>query len=277
MNGKDVYDYIKTLEFPYNYEVDFEVWKKSYLEDTDGEGRVLFSELATLGAYAENKLVGFVQYGKTAFGFDESGEISDNISYPVIRTLYYDENADEAGKALLGEAVKALSDWGEKIYAFFHYFGMSCCARHGKLFEGFEYIHNMLTENGFELEHENVFYSSELSSVEETEVAIKWQDMTKGSQQYCDFMVENEQVGGCEVHFMPQEGMAYLRWIYINQDICSKGIGTKCMKALKSDLYNKGIVRFDTDTALVNTVAQHFYEKNNFVREGITRSYFNVF
>jgi ribosomal protein S18 acetylase RimI-like enzyme len=54
-----------------------------------------------------------------------------------------------------------------------------------------------------------------------------------------------------------------------------KGIGTKCMNALKQYLYKKGITRFDTDTALNNNVAQHYYEKNNFTREGITRSYYN--
>lgn len=46
------------------------------------------------------------------------------------------------------------------------------------------------------------------------------------------------------------------------------------MNALKRSLYAKGITRFDTDTALDNLVAQHYYEKNNFIREGITKSYY---
>ena len=46
------------------------------------------------------------------------------------------------------------------------------------------------------------------------------------------------------------------------------------MNALKQFLFDKGFTRFDTDTALNNTVAQHYYEKNNFTREGITKSYF---
>ena len=46
------------------------------------------------------------------------------------------------------------------------------------------------------------------------------------------------------------------------------------MSALKYDLFNRGIIKFDTDTALTNKAAQHFYEKNNFVKEGITRSYY---
>ena len=32
-------------------------------------------------------------------------------------------------------------------------------------------------------------------------------------------------------------------------------------------------IQLDTDTVLSNLVAQHFYEKNDFVREGLTRSY----
>ena len=46
------------------------------------------------------------------------------------------------------------------------------------------------------------------------------------------------------------------------------------MSALKYDLFNREIIKFDTDTALTNKAAQHFYEKNNFVKEGITRSYY---
>ena len=47
-----------------------------------------------------------------------------------------------------------------------------------------------------------------------------------------------------------------------------------CMAALKSDLFGRGIRRFDTDTVLANTTAQRFYERNRFKREGITRSYY---
>lgn len=48
------------------------------------------------------------------------------------------------------------------------------------------------------------------------------------------------------------------------------------MQALKGCLFAKGIRRFDTDTALSNLAAQHYYEKKHFTREGITRSYFTV-
>lgn len=273
---KEIYDYMVKLDFPYNYEVDFNTWEKSYLYDVDGEGRTLFSELTTIGAYIDDKLTGFIQYGKTAFGFDDNGEIADTISYSVVRNFYFFNEHKEVGTELLNEAVNDLSDKTDRIYAFFHYFGMSCYARHGKLFEKFENIHSLLTENGFVIEHENVFYSSVLSGTENTSVNLNWYNTASGGQQYCEFIIGKDPVGGCEVHFLRQENIAYLRWIFINENICGKGIGSKCMSALKSDLFSKGIMKFDTDTALTNKVAQHFYEKNSFVKKGLTRSYYRV-
>ncbi len=272
-NLKDIYDFQMSFETPYFFATDFEAWQKSFTDDIDGEGRALFKELFTKAVYDNDELLGFVQYGRTAFGFDDNGEISDAVSYPVIRNLYFKEGRTDAGKMLLDEAVGSLTDT-EKVYAFFHYFGMNCFARHGKLFEKHSHIEELLTENGFEIEHENVYYSSTLSCKEDSGATVVPHDLTKGSQQYIDFMLDGTQVGGCEVHYL-DENTAYLRWIYVNGDITGKGIGTKCMIALKSFLYQKGFKRFDTDTALNNLVAQHYYEKNNFIREGITRSYYN--
>lgn len=266
---KDIYDFQLSLDTPYFFDVDFKDWKKSFESDIDGEGRELFKELFVKAVYDKDKLVGFVQYGKTAFGFDDSGEISDEISYPVIRNLYFIE--DRAGELLLNDAMKNFGV-AERVYAFFHYFGMTCFARHGKLFENHTHIDALLKKNGFEVEHENVYYSSVLSESENSEVTITANDLTKGNQQYIDFKIDNNQVGGCEVHYL-SDTTAYLRWIYVNGDIVGKGIGTRCMNSLKSFLYEKGITRFDTDTAFDNKVAQHYYEKNSFAREGITRSY----
>ena len=267
---KDIYNFHLNFETPYFFNVDFENWKKSFTDDIDGEGRRLFKELNVKAVYDNDALTGFVQYGKTSFGFDDSGEISNEVSYFVIRNLYFN-NAD-AGKLLLKEAIDS-SEANEKIYAFFHYFGMSCFARHGKLFEKHAHIDALLKENGFEVEHENVYYSFNLKNVENSEVTVNANNLTKGNQQYIDFRIDGNQIGGCEVHYL-DNSTVFLRWIYVNSDITGKGIGTKCMTALKQYLYNKGIKRFDTDTAINNTVAQHYYEKNNFIREGITRSYY---
>lgn len=271
-NLEQIYNYQMSYNCPYFFDMDFNAWKSSFEEDVDGEGRTLFKELFVKAAYDEEKFIGFIQYGRTAFGFDEQGNISDKISYCVIRNLYFDKDRMDVGELLLKEAQEIFAG-DDKVYAFFHYFGMSCFARHGKIFEKYEYIEELLKENRFEIEHENVYYSSVLKGDEESEASVKAHDMTKGNQQYLDLMLMDEQVGGCELHFV-DDNTAYLRWIYINENSTGKGIGTKCMVALKQWLYKQGIKRFDTDTAINNDVARHYYEKNNFTYEGITRSYY---
>lgn len=152
----------------------------------------------------------------------------------------------------------ALACENGRVYAFFHYFGLSCYARHGKLFEGFDHVHRLLLEAG----------------VEPADAALCWHETTAGRQASCDFLLRGRPVGGCEVHLLEQAGIAYLRWIYGDENLRGQGIGSMCMAVLKSDLFRRGIRRFDTDTALANTTAQRYYERNRFTREGLTRSYY---
>ena len=274
-NLEKIYNYQANIHAPYFFSVDFHEWKKSFIDDVDGEGRSLFKELCVKAAYEENELIGFVQYGKTAFGFDNQGEISYDVSYNVIRNLYFNKNKYDAGYQLFNAAMEAFGAT-DKVYAFFHYFGMSCFARHGKLYEQHSHVEELIKQNGFVTEHENVYYSSILTGDDQSEVEIVPHNLTKGHQQYIDFILSNSQVGGCEVHYIDHK-TTYLRWIYVNEDVVGKGIGTMCMKALKRWLYQKGTTRFDTDTSISNFVAQHYYEKNGFTREGITRSYYFQF
>ena len=83
-NLKDIYNFQLGFETPYFFKVDYETWKKSFTEDIDGEGRTMFAMLNVKAFYENDELVGFVQYGNTAFGFDENGEISSDVSYAVI-------------------------------------------------------------------------------------------------------------------------------------------------------------------------------------------------
>ena len=278
-NNEEVYLFQKRQICPYYFPTDYEEWEKSFMEDVDGEGRKLFGELYVKAAYDEDELIGFIQYGRTAFAFDNQGDISTDLSYNVIRNLYFDEDKTKAGQMLLDDALRFFGTT-DKVYSFFHYFGMSCYARHGKLYEKHSHIEELLKNNGFEIEHENVYYSSVLqesavSELREPDINIKPHDVTKGNQQYMDFMLSDEQVGGCEIQFV-SENTVYLSWIYVDDNMTGKGIGTKCMCALKQWLYDQGYERFDTDTVYANTVAQHYYEKNGFTREGITRSFYKV-
>lgn len=271
-NLEQIYHYQMGFHAPYSFPASYDAWKMSFEADVDGVGRILFKELDAKAVYGETGLIGFIQYGTTAFGFDSRGEISSDVSYCVIRNLYFDKNREDAGQLLLKAAMDAFAG-ADRVYAFFHYFGMSCFARHGKLFERHTQIEALLKKNGFEIEHENVYYSSSLKGEAMPEAEVLPQERTQGNQQYFDFLISGSQVGGCEVHFV-DESTAYLRWIYINAPITGQGIGTKCMNALKHWLFQRGITRFDTDTALSNTAAQHFYEKTGFTREGITRSFY---
>ena len=270
-NLAQVYDYQMRWSAPNFFPTEFSVWKESFENDADGEGRQLFRQLRTKTAYEGDRLIGFVQYGNTAFGFDAQGEISNQVSYPVIRSLYFDEGREDAGKLLLQAAIEEL-EAGQTVYAFFHYFGMRCFARHGKLFEHFPWIAELLHAAGFGVEHENVYYSAPVQESADAEVALTVHDLSKGGQQVVDFMLEDTQIGGCEVHYV-NPNTAYLRWIYVNEELQNQGIGSKCMTALKNHLRKQGITRLDTDTALDNLRAQRYYEKNGFTREGITRSY----
>lgn len=271
---EQIYHYQLQFPSPYFFPVDYGTWEESFLRDIDGEGSTLFKELCVKGAYDDGELIGFIQYGKTAFGFNDQGAISSDISHCIIRNLYFNKNRADVGQMLLEEALNAFVS-SDTVYAFFHYFGMSCFARHGKLFEQHVHIEDLLKKNGFAIEHENVYYSSVLNCDEKSEVELNLHTLTKGNQQNIDFMLSGSQVGGCELHFLDNK-TAYLRWIYVNDALTGKGIGTQCMNALKRWLYQKGITRLDTDTAVSNVIAQHYYEKNRFTREGITRSYYRT-
>ena len=87
------------------------------------------------------------------------------------------------------------------------------------------------------------------------------------------FLIDNSQVGGCEIHFVNNK-IAYLRWIYINNSITGQGIGSKCMIALNNWLVSKGITQLDADTSISNEIAQHYYLKNNFICKGKSKSFY---
>ena len=248
--------------------MDEQTWQNSMYSDTDSDGRPLFAELHTEAV--EN---GLIQYGRTAFGFDDAGEISECIHYPVIRILCFEDPL--VGKTLLDCAMNRFNTT-ERVYAYFHYFGMSACGRHGKLHQKDAHVEKLLLENGFSVEHENVYYSRTLTDADAggSSILLNWKPLSAGS--CCEFaaVANGQEIGWGQVHFLPQGDIAYLRWIYIDGSRQHQGYGTAVMRALFADLYARGIRRFDTDTAPNNIAAQHYYEKTGFTNEGITRSYY---
>ena len=155
---------------------------------------------------------------------------------------------------------------------------MSACGRHGKLHEKDVGVEKLLLENGFTVEHENVYYARTLTQADrtDTDVSIRWKDLSAGNCREFSAIKDGSEFGWGQVHFLPQGDIAYLRWIYIDEGCQHRGLGTAAMKALFFTLYTMGIRRFDTDTALNNHVAQGYYEKTGFTNEGITKSYYTV-
>lgn len=250
--------------------MDQETWESSMYDDIDSDGRKLFSELIT-----ESSGTALIQYGLTAFGFDHSGELSESIQHKVIRILCFDPNHKEDGKYLLHNALQHFGTH-ERIYAFFHYFGMSACGRHGKLYECNQHVESLLLENGFVVEHENVYYTRELTGQERSSnrLTLSWQPLSPGNCREFAAALGEQQIGWGQFHFLPQKEIAYLRWIYIDEKVQHQGFGSALMQTLFAELFQMGIRRFDTDTALNNRIAQQYYEKNGFSNQGITRSYY---
>lgn len=278
--GFKAFDYWNgTHNAPYHFPMDQAQWYASMYEDVDSDGRKLFDQLffrynRPRGTPLDH-VDGLAVYGTTAFGFDDSGEISDKVHYKVIRDLSFDPALPEVGQHLLDHALEDLGEDG-CIYAFFHYFGLSGYARHGKLHESQGHIHTLLLENGFSVEHENVYYSKELSGkdLEDGRIAIGWKELNGGNCREFAASSDGQEFGWGQVHFLPQGHIAYLRWIYIDEKRQHQGLGTAVMATLCAQLRKMGITRFDTDTALQNTAAQGYYEKTGFTNRGITRSYY---
>lgn len=267
---------------PYHFPMNEDTWLQSMDEDIDSDGRQLFDWLTThysrTAPSKSGEINGMIVYGETAFGFDASGEISDSVHHKVIRDLTFPAEAPEIGQELLSHALLEL-DGEERIHAFFHYFGMSACARHGKLHESNAHIHALLLQNGFIVEHENVYYARNLTREDtalQREISLRWQKESPGRCREFAALLGDREVGWGQIHFLPQGDIAYLRWIYIDEKLQHQGIGTKTMYALFSELFSMGIRRFDTDTALNNIPAQHYYEKCGFSNKGITRSYYTA-
>lgn len=267
-----------THNSPFHFPLNEDIWKQSMFADTDSDGRSLFENMTLRYASGDEPIDamhdGMISYGKTAFGFDDQGIISDKIHYSIIRDLVFPADAPEIGQSLLDTAMNHFGS-ESRVYAFFHYFGMSACARHGKLHESQKHVHDLLLENGYLVEHENIYYSRILSQPEDSvPIKLVWIEINAGSCREFAAVVDGREVCWGQVHFLPLGSIAYLRWIYVDEAFQHKGIGTNVMRALFSDLYEMGITRFDTDTARSNAAARSYYEKCGFTNEGITRSYF---
>lgn len=273
-NSMELYNYFITtgVNTPYYFPVSYESWNKSMFNDCDYDGTALFSKLKTFVLIKNEIIEGYIQFGVSSFIFDESGERNFSKGYGVIRSLHYLQNSMNA-TMLFNKAMEYFNEKNIKErYAFFHYLGMSCYARQGKLHETGFYMEDILTTYSFIKEHENVYFSRCLHK----NCPDSPQDIVfsySNNQQSIKFMRDDKEIGGCELYLVPNSRVCFLKWIYINKNLSHQGLGTKCMHKLFNEMRQKGFVRIDTDTIGSNTNAQKYYEKTGFINMGIMRSY----
>ncbi len=267
----------QAVQAPYVLKTGFDLWQGAMFNDRDADGGPLFDGLMTKVASQGEQITGFIQYGYSAFAFGSTGNKLPDKRYPIIRQLYFEPQHAADGQALLQEAMDYFARESGTVYAFFHYFGLSCCARHGKLYEKYTHIEDLLFKNGFVIEHQNYYYSMMLSGRAGQEEHPWFRlEMLPGEGEQRNFLLyySNSKVGGGTIAFLPQQDVAYLRWLYIHHEYQGKGYGVICLNLLLDQLAERGIQRLDVDTSTDNRVAQRFYQKNGFHFEGITRSYY---
>jgi len=261
----------KLGHIPYYFPTDFNTWRESLLRDTDYDGEPLFKKMKTLLLLEGDDITGFIQLAVTHFVLAPDGTKSKEFSYGLIRNLYFLPNCQN-GHMLLDCAADYFKHYGiAKPYAFFHYFGMSCYARQGKLHEDACHVEKLLEHYGYVKEHENVYFSRLLTDDfdDDREIAFEY----SSDDESISFRKEGGVLGGCKLYFIPSSTICFLRWIWIHPELTQKGYGSRCMKKLFFVLKQKGTSRLDTDTADSNFAAQGYYHKTGFADMGSMRSY----
>lgn len=277
------------IEIPYFFPVSPERWQACLLADAlDGERK--FRHLETFLAFDAGRLVGFVQFGQPGFAWNERGERIMDPAIGVIRHLYFEREAPQAGRALLAQAERFLASF-RRNHAFYHILGMSCNAHHGKLHESQAHVEALLLDNGFQVEQENVYYvldivdarlpaqrSSWVSSPPvDIALEVKRTSDRTGVNRY-EARLAGSPVGSAEVRFLDLgtsdlPSFAYLSWIGLVEGQRGRGLGALILRTIVETLKGDGYRYLHTDTSSTNTTAQQFYEKFGFCHKGKTRGY----
>jgi len=265
------------IKIPYWFDVEYDVWHQSMFEDTDYASASFFDDLNTYVAYSDSGITGFIQFGIPNYIFNQNGAKNINVKAGIIRNLYFSKENTNCGAELVKIAEEYFDNHHIKNkFAFFHAFGMTCNAGHGKLHTSQHHIEAVLYSFGYTIEHENVYYSKILDNYllnTNSGVEIKYSEMNaKGLFEFV-ICVGDTNIGAGELVILPQKTIAYLKFIYVKKDFKRKGYASEALGLIFAYLYQKGIRRFDTDTAGGNVIAQRLYEKMGFANLGRTRSY----
>lgn len=267
---------------PYFYNTSYQEFLNSLFEDTF-DGMTIFVKNKVFIAIEEGSVMGFIQYGIPTFHFTKTGKITKYVNIGIIRNLYYEISSPNVGKKLLDLSLNFFKDNNIKdIYGFYHAMGMSCNGNHGKLHERFNYIDELLLENRFEIEHENIYYICDMKERKfeyPDNNHIKIFRLDSNRQRFKLYDEKDNELGSAEIKYidnvtgLSERDIIYLVWIGVNNKAIGKGIGTNFLKHIIRYCLDKGYRYLHTDTALNNTRAQRFYIRNGFIDNGKTKSY----
>ncbi len=265
-------------DIPYFFPVSAEQWQTCLLEDQlDGERT--FKSLKTYLATEHDQVLGFVQYGQPYFAWDENGQKYYDPHISVIRHLYYDKDRDDVGEALLARASDDLACYAQR-HAFYHIFGMSCNAYHGKLHHSQSHVEKLLQAHGFKIEHENVYYVLDMKSIIPVEnVRLSFSSALGSDGTAFEIRMNTEVAGTAHGRYLDRftdghtHDTVYLGWIVVGEEYQGQHIGTEFLKLVVQFLLDKQYRYLHTDTASTNVRAQQFYEKLGFQNKGYTRNY----
>ncbi|ADL52965.1 GNAT family N-acetyltransferase [Clostridium cellulovorans] len=263
---------------PYFYPVTTDELIYSLLEDRR-YGEIIFNYLETYLIEEDNEILGFIQFGEPHIYWDTNGKKVYDPNIGVIRHIYFNEDRHEAGKMLVNKAEDFFKNSSfDNCFAFNHVLGLSCTAYHGKLHESKIYIAKLLGEYGYEIEHENVYYTIDLTTKQQVEIDEDIKVIKNGINEYnkevIDFIYKGEKIGESVVLYLDNVKTVYMSTLWIDNKYSNNGFGSKFIKMICNDLRTKGYEKLDLDTAKNNLGGQRFYERNTFVSKGITRSYF---
>jgi ribosomal protein S18 acetylase RimI-like enzyme len=277
-----LYTYWRKLgeNVPYFFPVSPERWTRCLLVD-EVAGERMFDRLETYVAEDEGQIIGFAQFGHPYFSWDDRHAKYYNPQIGVLRHFYFSAGRFNAAEAMYAYAQSFLMHYPRR-YAFYHIYGMSCNAHHGKLYTGMAHVDRFIKAKGFQIEHENVNYSLNLNQVTHTTsdiIKLIPQAREFYAPQIYKIMHHNTPVGTITVQLMDiingeaDKDVAYLSLLQMDETYRGRGWGTLAMQLLYGMLRDKGYRHLHLDTASTNLGAQRFYTEVGFRNRGSSRSY----
>lgn len=263
---------------PYFYPANMDELAYSLLDDRK-YGERIFSYLESYLIEENDEVLGVIQFGKPHIYWDTEGQKSYNPNIGVIRNVYFNEDRVDVGRRLINKAEMFFSKNSfNNCFAFNHVLGLSCNAYHGKLHESKKYIADLLGEYGYNVEHENVYYTMNLNTLQAVgindDIKIIKNGVDEHNQEVINLIYKDKKIGESVILYLGNIKAVYMNTIWIDDSYSNKGFGSQFIKLICNDLWLNGYKRLDLDTAKNNLGAQKFYERNGFINKGITRSYF---